>query len=95
MPSEAERSAVFHRQAVWADLSAIKGLNHAERARVADDRRLGIGRRKGREVGRVVGLHVLHDQIVRLASVQRRRQLRQPLRAKPRLYRIHDCDFIV
>ena len=46
-------------------------------------------------VGRVVGLHMLHHQIIRLSAIKHRFDIIQPLMGKVCIHRIHNGDFFI
>ncbi len=92
---QCQRIALFHDHAAVGIVRAKKLLHHDE----------GFGRgyynciREGfheySDVGRVVRLHVLYDQIVWTAAVQLGTQAGHPFLAKAAVHRIHDGNFVV
>ena len=47
------------------------------------------------DIGRMVGLHMLHHQIIRLTAVQSVLQIVQPGMGKAGIHRIHDSDLLI
>ena len=90
--AEVERVALFDDDATIGEVSAEVVLHHRERGHGRDDLRSRVGRRKLRDVGGVVGLHVVDDEIVNL--VCRGRDILQPLVAKARVDRVHHGDLL-
>ncbi len=72
-----------------------KVLHHRKRRGGRDNPRPGIPLHERRDVGGVVRLHVLHDQIVHLPALRRAADVLQPFRAERRVHRVEHGDFLV
>ena len=59
-----------------------------------NDRRVRIGRKELIDARRMIRLHVLDDEIVRLAVPEDISDVLEPLIAKVGVHRIHDGDFV-
>ena len=84
-----------HHHLAIGKVRAEELLHHGKGAGRCHDFGIGIGRSKGRDVGRMVGLHMLHHQIIGTFARQSRSKVLQPLRAEPGFYRVKDGDFLV
>ena len=74
--------AVTDDAAVVGIILAEVGLHHRERLVGGDNHRAGELVHKAGKVGRVVGLHVVDDQVVRLTALQRLAHVGKPLVAE-------------
>ena len=93
--AEGERIALLDHDPLVRKVGAEKVAHHGERLRAGHHGRFGIGLQEVDDVRRVVGLHVLHDQIVGLAPRQRRAHVIQPFVGEVRVHRVHDRDFFI
>ena len=95
MLAEAERRAFADDDAAVGKVRAEKVLHHGKGFCGGDDRRLGIDLHKLCDVGGVVRLHVLHDQIVGLAAAEGVLNVVKPFMCKTGVNCIHDSDLFV
>ena len=100
--NEAERAAaqrqripVLDGQAAPVAAIPVEALHHGERLGGRHDGRLGIALQEQADIGGVIRLHVLHDEIVGLAAAQHAGDVFQPCAAKARLHRIQNGDFLI
>ena len=93
--AQRQRITLAHHQTVVGVVAAVELLHHAESRLRGHHCDGGIGVHKGRNVGGMIWLHMLHHQIVRRAACQRRRQVGQPLLAEVGVHRVHDGDLLV
>ena len=66
----AERVALLHEDGTRGEIAAQKLLHHRLDLGVADDLALGIAAEQELLRGGMVGLHVLHHEVIQLAPVQ-------------------------
>ena len=72
-----------------------KGFHHRKSFRRRDNSGFRICFQKYRDIRRVIGFHVLHNEIIRLAAAQSLAEIIQPLMRKIAIDRIHDRDFLI
>ena len=70
-------------------------LHHAKSLDGRDDGCFRIQVQEVGHIGRVVGLHVLHHQVIRLALAQDLLQVIQPFMGEILIYCVHDGDLVV
>ena len=87
--------ALCHGDAALGTVSAEELLHHDEGLAGGDDGGLGIEPEEIGNVGRMVRLHVLHDQIVRLSAAEDGLQIVQPFVGETGVHRVHDGDLLV
>ena len=90
--AEVERVAFLHDDAAVREVRAEVVLHHREGRHGRDDLRVRIRLGEARDVRGVVGLHVLHHEVVH--AVRRSGDVLQPLVAEADVHRIHDGDFL-
>ena len=74
----------------------VKELSHEGKGLcVAHDSGVGVGGQEIHDIGGVVGLHVLHDQIIRFSAAQDFLYVAQPFIGKSGVHSIHDDDLLV
>ena len=69
--SERERPAVFNGELVFAKPDAEEIINHGKRLCVCNDGCVGIGAEELRNAGGMIRLHMVNDEVIRLAAVKR------------------------
>ena len=95
MLSQQKGLAVLHHDLVFAQAGAEELVDHGEGLGVGHDRRFGISVQEAGDVGGMIGLHVLHHQIIRFAPAQNHGQIIQPFMLKMLIHRVHHGDFLV
>ena len=95
MGAEGEGVAVAHREAVIRKIGAEELAHHAERRIGGYHGGFRVNGHKGRDVGGVVGFHVVNDEIVGAAVAERGADVCQPLRAEVRVNGVHHRDLFV
>ena len=95
MSAEGERIAFLDDDAAVCEIGAEEILHHRERGQRRDDLRLRIGRGELRDVGRVIGLHMMDDQEIDLRIADLGLQVLQPLVAEVLIDRIHYGNLLV
>ena len=95
MHAQTELIALLDQQAAVGIVAAEEGLHHGKGLGGGNHHCFGVSVHEGGDVGRVVRLHVLHDQIVGRATIQRGRDVFKPLIGKMLVHGIHDGDFLV
>ena len=93
--AERKRIALAHNQPAIFVLRAEKLPHHGKRLRRSDDLRVWISFHEHGDVCGVIGLHVLHDEIIGLSAAQNALQIFQPFAREMRVHRIHHGDFFV
>ena len=93
--AQAQGIALAHHNAPIGVVVAEEVLHHHERLGGGNHGRLGVDLQEIGDVGRVVRLHVLHHQVVRLAAAQGVLNVVQPLMGKAPVYGVHDGDLFV
>ena len=93
--AEGERGAVAHDGVAAVPVRAVEVLHHRERLGGGDDLRVGERLHERGDVGGVVGLHVLDDQVVRLARAEGLLDVVEPLVAEARVDGVHHGDAFV
>ena len=93
--AERKALAVLYYYAAVGVISAKKVLYHCESLGVANYLRFGVLFGEFRDVCRMVRLHVLNYEIIRLSAAQRLLEVREPLFAEMRIYRIHNGGLFV
>ena len=93
--AERQRRALTDDEAVVGKVAAEELRHHAESLVVGDNGHGGVGFDKARDVGGVVGLHVMYDEVIGLTSGEDAVEVIEPLVGEMRVNGIHDGDFIV
>ena len=94
--AQAQRAAVGSRQRAAGQVEPFKELaHHGQRLRRGDNGGLRVNFQEFGNVGRVVGLHVVDDEIVRLAAVQRGGDIAQPFVREVRVDSVEHGGFFV
>ena len=70
MPAKVDGVAFLYDERAGIDIKIEELLDHFERLDVDDDLRVGIGVRGLLQGGCMIGLHMVHDDVVKLAAVQ-------------------------
>ena len=89
-----QRVAVLDHEAVFIG-AAEELLHHRKRLGVAHHGDVRVGLDEIVDVGGVIRLHVLHDEVVRLAAVQRRLDIVQPLVGEVLVHGVEHADLFV
>ena len=89
-----QRVAVLDHEAVFIG-AAEELLHHRKGLYVAHHGDVRIGLDKIVDVGGVIRLHVLHDEVVRLAAVQRRLHIVQPFVGEMLVHGVEHADLFV
>ena len=76
-------------------IRAVERGDEAERLRGSDDHGVRITLGKGEDAGRVVGLHMVYDQIVRRAAGERGGEVGEPLLGEVPVHRVHHGDLLI
>ena len=92
---QAEGVLLPHHDALIRVILAVKILHHGEGLGGGDDGRLGIGAHEAADAGRVVRLHVLHDEVIRLSVPQGGGEIIQPGVGEALGHRVHDGDLFI
>ena len=87
--------ALCHGDAALGTVGAEELLHHDEGLAGGDDGGLRIEPEEIGNVGRMVRLHVLHDQIVRPSAAENGFQIVQPFVGETGVHRVHDGDLLV
>ena len=95
MLPKGKRSAVFRQQLAVLNVHIKEIVHHGKGLLCGNNHCLRIGVDKILNVGRVVRLHVLYDQVVRLPSLQDICNVVQPLMGKVNINRVHDSHFLI
>ena len=95
MLAKAQLLAVPHDLLLHGVILSVELLHEGKSLGVSDHGRVGIDLEEALNISGVVGLHVLHYQIIRLSVAQNRRQVGKPLLAEVLIDRIHDDDLFV
>ena len=93
--TQAQGVALAHHHAAVFEGGVEEGGHDAEGAGAGHHLGRRVALHEARDVGAVVGLHVLYHQVVRGASAQLGLDLAQPLVAKALLDAVHDSDLLV
>ena len=93
--SKVEGAAICNLQLLSFQVETEEILDHSEGFRVGYDGGFRINFQEVCHICCVVRLHVLYDQVVRLAAFQDAVQIIQPFVSEICIYSIHDCDFFI
>ena len=78
MAAQLQLVPLFHREGAAGKILPGESGQHGKRLRVAHNRHFGILFRQRRNASRVVGLHVVDNQIIRFSARQRLFQVGPP-----------------
>ena len=95
MTTELERTALADDNLALREIRAEELLHHDERLGRGDDLRLRVCLHKDGDIGGMVRLHVLHNEVIRATAVKLRFEVLQPFHAEVGVYRIHDGNFFI
>ena len=95
MTTELERTALADDNLALREIRAEELLHHDERLGRRDDLRLRVCLHKDSDIGGMVRLHVLHNEVIRATAVKLRFEVLQPFHAEVGVYRIHDGNFFI
>ena len=93
--AEREGVAVLYHNAALGIIVAEELLHHHEGAVGRHDSQRGVGVHQARDIGRVVGLHMLYDKIIGRTLTEHRLDICKPLLAKASIDRIHHSNLFV
>ena len=74
---------------------AVELLHKGECLGISHYDRIGIDLQKQSDIRGMIGLHVLHDQIVRLSAAENGLEVSQPLFSEVLVNSVHDRDLLV
>ena len=95
MLSEAERIVLLDDDAAVSVIAAEKVLHHLERLCGCHNSCIRIEVQEVCDICGVIGLHVLHNEIIRLSAVQRSSKVIEPLMRKIAVNGIHDGNLLI
>ena len=93
--TELQRAALGGDDLAVGVIGAEELFHHDKRLRCRHNARVRILGGEAGDVGGVVRLHVLHDEVIRLTVAQHLLHILQPFVAEARIHRIHHSDVIV
>ena len=93
--AQLERGALLDHELTLRIVSAEVGNHHLERRRRGNDGRLGVALHENGDARRVVGLHVMNDEVIRRATRKRGVEVRQPLVSEVNVDGIRYGDLLV
>ena len=94
MATQVEHVALFDDHLTLGVVGAKVVDHHAEGAHAGHNLCLGVALHKGGDASRVIGLHVMDDQVVGRTAVERGLEVAEPFVDKASVNRIGDSDFI-
>ena len=92
--TQVEHVALFDDHLALGIIGAKVVHHHAEGAHAGHNLRLGIALHKGGDASRVIGLHMVNDQVVGRAAVEHGFEVTEPLIDKTTVDRIGDGDLV-
>ena len=95
MAAQNELFAVLDDLLLHSRVLSIELLHEGECFGVSDNNCIGIHFEEAGDIGGMIGLHVLHDQIIGLSAVKNCRQVVKPFLAKALVNSIHDRDLLI
>ena len=95
MLAQIQRIPFSHHDAAIRKVGGEKVLHHSKGFGGGHDLRLRISLGKVHNIGRVIRLHMLDDQIIRHSCAQSVLDIIQPLVGESAVYGIHDGDFFI
>ena len=96
MISQIQGISVFHLQHSSLQIQGTEEIgNHNKGFGICHNHSLRINLEEILNIGRMIRLHMLHDQIIRLSSIQGFLYVIQPLMGKILIHRIHNCYFFI
>ena len=95
MLAQIQRISFSHHDAAIREIGSKEILHHSKGFGGGYNFRLRIGLGKIQNVGRVIRLHMLDDQIIRHSCAQGVLDIIQPLVGESAVYGIHDGDFFI
>ena len=95
MIAEGQGAAIAHLDFLALQVKLEKVVDHVEGLRGSDYSGIGIYLQKIGDIGCVVRLHVLDDQIIRLPVLQYLLDIVEPLMGEIGVHGVHHRDFLV
>ena len=93
--AEAEFLAVLDDLLLHGRILAIELLHESECFGISNDYSVRISAQEACDIGGVIGLHMLHDEVIRLSVAKDSCKVCKPLLAEVLVYGIHDCDLLI
>ena len=93
--AETERVAFFDDNLSVSIIRAKELLHHGKGLCAGHDGGILIKLHKFGDIGGMVRLHVLYDQVIRMAVAQKSADLMQPFLSETRVYGVHNGDFLI
>ena len=95
MAAQGEGIALLDDAAAALKALAEERLHHGKGLGGGDDDGIRVSRGEGQDAARVIRLHMLHDEIVRRAAVQRLFQIGKPSLRKMLVHAVHDGNLFI
>ena len=92
MAAQVEHVALFDDHLTLGEVGAKVVDHHTEGAHAGHDLGLGVALHKGGDASRVVGLHMMNDQVIGRTAIEHGLDVAEPLINKAGIDRIGDSD---